>query len=178
MLSAHTPLVLALEFDPAALGEWAVPVIGLVATGLAFAVGFAVLQRRTGRAVRPPAGVQPEPAAGTETNPDPFLQGSRSERRAANRRGGSLVAVSVTDADAKGPPVDGWVSDRSVGGLCLLLEAPVGVGTLLNVRPRQSSAVVPWTQVEVKSCRQEPEGWEIGCQFLRTPPWSVLLLFG
>jgi hypothetical protein len=176
MLSAHTPLFL--DLDLTALGAWVVPVIGVVATGLAFAVGVAVLQRRPGRAARPPAGAQPESAAGPQADPDPFLQGSRSERRFAARRGGSLVAVSVTDADGQGPPVDGWVSDRSVGGLCLLLDAPVGVGTRLNVRPRKGSAAVPWTQVEVKSCRQEAQGWEIGCQFTRTPPWSVLLLFG
>ena len=177
MLTAEMPLFLAFELDPAALGAWAVPAIGLVATGLAFAVGVAVLNRRPGRAARAPAGAQPGSAQARE-NPDPFVQGSTSERRVGARRVGNLVAVSVTDADGQSPPVDGWVADRSVGGLCLRLDAPVGVGTLLNVRPRDASAVVPWTQVEVKSCRQEADGWEIGCQFLRTPPWSVLLLFG
>lgn len=176
MLSAHTPLFL--DLDMTALGVWVVPVIGVVATGLAFAVGVAVLQRRPGRAARPPAGAQPEPAASPQASPDPFIQGSMSERRIAARRGGSLVAVSVTDADAQGPAVDGWVSDRSVGGLCLLLDAPVGAGSLLNVRPRGRPAVAPWTRVEVKSCRQKGRGWAIGCQFIRTPPWSVLLLFG
>ena len=177
MLSAHLPLFLDFNFDPTALGAWAVPAIGLVATGLAFAVGVAVLNRRPGRAARPAPGAHSD-LAEPPANLDPFVQGSKSERRVANRRGGNMVPVSVTDAEAQTPPVQGWVTDRSVGGLCLRLEAPVGVGTQLNVRPRDSSAVVPWTVVEVKSCRQEADGWEIGCQFVRTPPWSVLLLFG
>ena len=175
MVSAYVPSIFALDLDPTALGAWGVPAIGLVATGLAFAVGFAVLNRRAGRASRAAAAPGPaEPPA----NPDPFVQGSTSERRTALRRVGNLVAVSVTDADGQGLPVDGWVADRSVGGLCLRLDAPVGVGTLIKVRPRDASSVIPWTQVEVKSCRQEGSGWEVGCQFLRTPPWSVLLLFG
>jgi hypothetical protein len=174
MVSAHVPAFFAFDLDPTALGAWGVPAIGLVATGLAFAVGFAVLNRRTGRANRAATPGPAQPPA----NADPFVQGSNSERRSALRRVGNLVAISVTDADGQSSPVDGWVADRSVGGLCLRLDAPVGVGTLLKVRPRDASSVIPWTQVEVKSCRQEGSGWEIGCQFLRTPPWSVLLLFG
>jgi hypothetical protein len=175
MLSAQSPLILAFAIDPSALGAWAAPAIGLVATGLAFAVGVAVLSRRPGRAPRRRAGTD---GADPSAEPDPFVQGSSSERRVAARRVGNLVPISVTDGEGQTPPVEGWVADRSVGGLCLRLDAPVGVGSVLKVRPRKSSAVVPWTQVEVKSCRQEGDGWEIGCQFVRTPPWSVLLLFG
>jgi hypothetical protein len=177
MLSALVPFFFDFQLNPTTLGAWAVPAIGLVATGLAFAVGVAVLNRRPGRARRSRGGAGPD-AANPEANPDPFLQGSSSERRVAARRVGNMVAVSVTDGDGQGTPVEGWVADRSVGGLCLRLDSPAGVGSILNVRPRDSSSVVPWTQVEVKSCRQESDGWEIGCQFVRTPPWSVLLLFG
>jgi hypothetical protein len=173
MLSTPFPVLVAFELDPTALGAWAVPVIGLVATGLAFAVGVAVLNRRPGRA----RGANPD-SAPPPAERDPFVQGSTSERRVAHRRPGNLVAVRVTDAERQTPPVDGWVADRSVGGLCLRLDAPVGVGSLVNVRPRNAAPVIPWTPVQVKSCRQERDGWEVGCQFVRTPPWSVLILFG
>jgi hypothetical protein len=34
-------------------------------------------------------------------------------------------------------------------------------------------------QVEVRNCRKiNSDEYELGCRFLRTPPWSVLLLFG
>jgi hypothetical protein len=33
-------------------------------------------------------------------------------------------------------------------------------------------------QLEVKNCRLVGSEYELGCQFVRTPPWSVLLLFG
>ncbi len=30
----------------------------------------------------------------------------------------------------------------------------------------------------VRSCRKNGEFYEIGCEFEKTPPWNVLLLFG
>jgi hypothetical protein len=167
------PLFLNLELDLTHLGVWVAPVIGLAAGGLMFAVGFAVASRRKGRLpVAPP--VEDKETA----ERDPFLQGSQSERRAAVRREGSMVAVSISHADTPDQVDQGWVSDRSVGGLCLRLDAAVPLGTVLNVRPRDATAVVPWTPVSVKSCRHDGDAWEIGVQFVRTPPWSVLLLFG
>ena len=43
------------------------------------------------------------------------------------------------------------------------------------VRPAMYDA---WSQMEVRTCRQEGTAWELGCQFVRTPSWNVLLLFG
>jgi hypothetical protein len=36
----------------------------------------------------------------------------------------------------------------------------------------------PWVQVELRICTACDKGWEIGCRFVRTPAWSILLLFG
>jgi hypothetical protein len=177
MQAVLSPLFLDLNLglDSALVAAWTVPVIGLAAAGLAFAVGFAVLGRRGSRL---PAALAEDAHAAAPPSPDPFVQGSRSERRAALRREGTMVAIHVTDAEGEGKPVPGWVTDRSVGGLCLRLEEAVPVDSLLNVRPRDATAMVPWTQVEVKSCRQEGDVWEVGCRFVRTPPWSILVLFG
>src|SRR5205807_67771 len=72
----------------------------------------------------------------------------------------------------------GWVLDRSVGGLCLDLSAAFPEGTRLSLFPTQAPGMTPWTEVEVRSCRQKKDGYEVGCQFVKTPPWSILLLFG
>jgi hypothetical protein len=74
--------------------------------------------------------------------------------------------------------VQARVIDRSLGGLCLETTTSHRIGAVFNVRPSTASAVVPWTQVEVRSCRQEGDLWQIGCEFVRTPPYSVLMLFG
>jgi hypothetical protein len=153
---------------------WGVPMIGVAAAGLTFLVGRAVLSRRqaTGAPTKGPATAAPSLPAD-----DPFVFGSTFERRTAARREGNPVEVTIADP-AGGEPLHGWVLDRSVGGLGLRMEVAVPVGMVLNVRPRKAPKLVPWTELEVKSCRQNGTTWEVGCQFVQTPPWSVLVLFG
>jgi hypothetical protein len=174
MLIPLAPLFLDLDLGPdlQRVLLWAGPAVGVAVAGLTFAVGVTALGRRARRAI--PAA----PTGSAGPAPDPFVQGSRSERRATVRREGSLVRVQVTDADVRDAPVDGLVVDRSMGGLCLCLTAPVPAGTVLSVRPSDVETPVPWTRVEVRSSRPDGDAWEVGCRFLRTPPWSVLLLFG
>ena len=101
------------------------------------------------------------------------------ERRTLHRRRGNPVKVLLTDADAQGNPQEAWVVDRSLHGLCLRVEGEqILPGTVLSVRSASAPKAVPWTRVEVKHCRPDGNAWELGCQFLKTPSWSVLLLFG
>jgi hypothetical protein len=105
------------------------------------------------------------------------MGGRPEERRTSPRRGGSCVAAHLTD-DSDIEPVEVWVMNRSLGGLCLLTEAPVTVGSRLRVRPRHASGRQFWTPVRVCACRRHREGWTVHCQFLQVPPMNVLLLFG
>ncbi len=94
------------------------------------------------------------------------------------RRGGNPVAVLIAEKDHDGPVTHGWVIDRSMGGLCLTVDDAVPVGAVLTVRAVKAPSAAPGVDVEVKSCRRTKEEWELGCQFVKTPPWAVLLLFG
>ncbi|MFN4261244.1 MAG: PilZ domain-containing protein [Gemmataceae bacterium] len=107
-----------------------------------------------------------------------LLQNTAAERRGSMRRGGKVVEVLISDAEVLTKPYDGLVLDRSTGGMCLFVEVEVAVGTILSVKAKNAPDTTPWTQVEVRNCRKVSEGFEVGCQFLKTPPWSVLLLFG
>jgi hypothetical protein len=109
---------------------------------------------------------------------DPFVQGSKSEQRTAFRRGGNPVEVLVTPGATDGPAARAWVVDRSMGGVCLSALDAVAQGTVLKMRALNAPPATPWVEVEVKSCRQAKDGWELGCQFIKTPPWAVMLLFG
>jgi len=114
-----------------------------------------------------------------EEEVDMFMQGAGSDRRRALRRGGNPVAVLITDAACKAEAQYGYVLDRSTGGLCLSVKGQIPEGTVLSVRTTNAPATVPWVQLEVRNCRKMNSGeYELGCKFLRTPPWSVLLLFG
>src|SRR5262249_26555602 len=109
---------------------------------------------------------------------DPFVHGGSSGRRSALRRGGNPVAILISDAETRAKPSPGFVIDRSTGGLCLSVPEPVVEGTILSVRTSNAPETIPWVQLEVKNCRLVGREYELGCQFVRTPPWSVLLLFG
>lgn len=118
-----------------------------------------------------------EPAEEEEV--DVFMQGAANDRRRALRRGGNPVAVLISDAACKAEASYGYVLDRSTGGLCLSVNGQIPEGTVLSVRTTNAPPTVPWVQLEVRNCRKMSNGeFELGCRFVRTPPWSVLLLFG
>jgi hypothetical protein len=150
---------------------WTIPVIGVLAASLAFLVGRRWLGGRPSAAVKAP----PRESATVLTTVTP--KKADADRRSAPRRKGNRVEVHLTD-DSKRPPVLGWVVDRSMGGLCLIVEEPLSEGTVLNVRPRQAPQTTPWLPIEIRACRPDGCNWEVGCRFLKPPQWNDLLLFG
>jgi hypothetical protein len=100
------------------------------------------------------------------------------ERRATPRRQGNLVPVTVTGGKSDEQALNGWVLNRSGGGLCLLVDEQVAPGTVLTVTPNLGPSTFEWIQVEVKSCRPERKSWLLGCQFLEKLSWDDLRPFG
>jgi hypothetical protein len=148
---------------------WVAPVVGVMATGLTLIMGRAVLRRRR---------LAPPPPKPDQTPRDPFLYGSATERRTSLRRRGKQIKVFISDAEAKAEPVEGWVVDRSMSGLCLAVSQAVADESVLSLRTADAPIDTPWVQVQVRRTEQLDGHWELGCQFVRTPTWSVLLLFG
>jgi hypothetical protein len=164
---AHTP------FDLDLLHHWAwwlAPFIGLSSAGLMLLLARSYLGRHNAAAPPPP-----EPS---NLSLDPFDQGSAAERRASIRRRGKLVNVLISDAEGRASPFQGSVLDRSLNGLRLEVDRPVEISTVLSVRVAEISPAMPWVQVQVRRCDFHDGRWELGCQFVRTPPYSHLLLFG
>ena len=127
---------------------------------------------------RRPESVVATAAAKPPQEYDPFVQGSLTEQRKAFRRSGNPTEIRIQFGDRKGPPNRGWVLDRSVGGLCILVEEEYKPGMQLAVLPVNAPEMTPCVEIEVRSARQCPEGYELGCQFIKTPAWSILLMFG
>jgi hypothetical protein len=118
------------------------------------------------------------PQAPTAPSDDPFVSGSGSEQRQSFRRKGNPVEVVVINQKNQGSPLKGYVVNRSVGGLCLQLDSPIEEETQLSVRPANAPHIAPWVDVVVKNCRRGDRDFEIGCQFVKVPPWPVLMMFG
>jgi hypothetical protein len=148
-----------------------VPVAGLLVTVLILGAGFFWVGRRKAKSsprVKVPVFVG-----------DPFTQGPQSDRRSSARRTGQSVKITIQFVNSPNTVFEGYVMDRSMGGLRLLLERPLDNNQMLNVRCTDAPMTVAWVQVQVRRVRQLPDKtYEIGCQFSRTPPWAVLLTFG
>jgi hypothetical protein len=143
---------------------WTVALLGGVAALLAF-----LLVRRLLVPTRPAAGPESDLA-------ENFLAGILTDRRATPRRPGNAVGVDLQDES--GHALEGWVLNRSLGGLCLVVDRAVAEGTALKVRPHRAPASIPWTAIQVKDCRPDCGLWELNCQFVQTPNCNTLLLFG
>jgi hypothetical protein len=167
------------EFALLSWPTWAIIGAGCCTALLAVMFSRLVQVRRRGD---PPVPVAERPKhKPVERQPnrhDPFDYGSITDKRRAPRRNGSAIAILITDADAIREPTRGHVLDRSMGGLRLVSQNEVAAGTVICLKPVKGPPATPWVQVEVRSCKKDEAGYEICCQFLRTPPWAVLLLFG
>lgn len=100
------------------------------------------------------------------------------ERRSAPRRRGNPISVQISNSAADEETMQGWVVDRSTGGIRLLVDEAVELGTVLNVRPAKVHANYPWIKVKVKSCHPERMSWNLGCQFVEKITWEDLQQFG
>ena len=104
-----------------------------------------------------------------------------AELRQSSRRQGNPIEVFVAGSDDKKILEQAYVLDRSLGGLRIAAVQEVAIGTILSVRPVQALEIVPWVDLEVRSCspRQEiPGEFDLHCQFVKSPPYPIMLLFG
>jgi hypothetical protein len=165
-------LLASLNLDPRAGNpQWLMTIsVGIVA-GLGVVGALHYLIRPRLRLVPPVKTPKQEPG-------DPFVHGSPTEQRKAFRREGNPVEVLIVQIASGAVQGEGFVIDRCVGGLGLFVEQPLEVGKHLNVRPTNAPPITPWVEIIVKSCRASNPGYEVGCQFVRTPPWAILLMFG
>jgi PilZ domain len=147
-----------------------------VAVGVAAALGLIGTLNLFGRLRKGSAPATTPDVAGSLS--DPFAEGSNSELRQSFRRKGNPVEVLVEDTSVQTSPVKGYVVNRSVGGLCLEMDSPVELLAELRIRPTNAPHIAPWVNVVVRNCRKADRGYEVGCQFVKIPPWPILMMFG
>lgn len=153
------------------LNLWVASMVGIIVGGATLILGQFLVSSRFGHT--PPAPVTRSPR-----RHDPFLFGSHLEKRTSLRRTGNPVDVLITDPLVPEQPLEGWVLDRSVGGLCVSSPRPFPVDSYLMIRAAHAADSVPAVRVKVRHHRQEDGRFAVGCQYTESYTWSVLLLFG
>ena len=144
-----------------------------VAVGLL--VGLGILGFFTLRKRKPKGFRAPRRSGSGDTDE---YEESFANRRTSVRRDGGPVQVNLTSPTLRGGRNDGYVLDRSTGGLRVAVTAAIPAGTVLQVRADNAPDTVPWVTILVRSCRDTGPHFELGCEFEKTPPWNILLLFG
>jgi hypothetical protein len=147
--------------------------IGMISTGTTLHLGRALFRGR--RSFMP----KEFPTCSRPPIRDPFEWGSATERRRSLRRTGSPLKVVLDRGCRKGEALDGWVLDRSVGGLGLYLPFAAPQGAILRVHPALAQGPAPMSvEVQVRHCRPHEQGFFTGCRFVQSLPWNQLLMFG
>jgi hypothetical protein len=141
---------------------WTVVVMGLAVAALCFMLGRSFFRR--------PAGPQ---ASAIDLVPRALR-----DRRTGLRRKGNVVVVDLHDPVGKVQEQSGCVLDRSTGGVRLLVDHAVEVGTILRVRPRSSGQTLQWSEMTVRSCQPDSGSYQLGLQFIKTPGYDTLMMFG
>ena len=158
-----------------------VPTIGIIlAVGVGATLLVVYLGRVLSRGTTAPVATVPAEQTPEAAAPQPVQsvdESASQERRIAPRRKGSAVSVLVTDEE-RTEPYRAWVIDRSTTGLCLELEESKKPGQILQLKPAEAPQATAWIPAEVRYSRQKGNVYHVGCQFLQTPSWNVLLLFG
>jgi hypothetical protein len=114
----------------------------------------------------------------TKAVPDLPQSKYAAEQRRSFRRGGNSIGVLYKYEGQNTAPASASVLDRSMGGMCLLCHESLAIGTVLTIRPTNAEDIIPWVDVEVCTCRHGEECFEVGCRFIKAPPYSIMLLFG
>jgi hypothetical protein len=109
---------------------------------------------------------------------DPFLAGSTSEVRRTPRRGGASITVSFNRAGSTDRPLEGWVVNRSLGGLCLCSPRGFDVDTILRLKSKKGGDSAATLEVRVRGVREEGQRWMLHCQFTIQPSAQTLMMFG
>jgi hypothetical protein len=159
--------------------DWAIGmavIVGVVVAVVAFVIGWILINRRRARLRE--LAAQAGEWKDQPTPQDSFRYGLGMARRKTVRLSGNEVPILVTFDGNTDSPWDGWVIDRSHGGLRLKVPQPIQVGAILRVRALRAANAIPWVEVQVKNARDKSEFWEIGCQFLSDPPEEILRSFG
>ncbi len=139
-------------------------------------VGLVVMLLLGLRARRPAADDGPTSLSGSDQWR--AAEAAYSDRRTSVRRDGAPIKIVVSSPAFQKGQDSGYVLDRSTGGLRIALGTAVAAGTSLMIRATHAPDSAPWVTVLVRSCKHTGQHHELGCEFEKTPPWNVLLLFG
>jgi hypothetical protein len=155
---------------------------GVVAVLVLTALCVTTLRRRKPDGFELPAVAAPAVGDGASADENALNwappEQSYADRRGSARREGQPVRVLLSSPTFRNGVTDGYVLDRSTGGLRIAMPTGIAPGSTMQARAVNAPDTVGFITLIVRSCRKNGDFFEVGCEFEKTPPWNVLLLFG
>jgi hypothetical protein len=106
-------------------------------------------------------------------------QAPTADKRKNQRREGQPTPIHLSTNPGQGEPIRCLVTNRSRGGLGIVVGQRFAPGTAIHVRPADAPEDVAWIRLEVRTCRRKGgDRWYIGCRFTEQVSWTTVLLFG
>lgn len=118
------------------------------------------------------------PSARPPSRDEDFSTNSSLERRQFPRRAGDPMQVRLRSLDKNGDYKQGFVVERSEGGMRLAVRERLLPGNVVQLRADEAPEEIPCVLVIVRHRRRVGDYYEVGCEFQNAPPWEVLVTFG
>lgn len=145
-----------LAVDLASGGIWTLILFGLSATGFGLFMGRILFGPSSVLGGATPA------SGGTST----YVSLHDLNLRSSPRTNVDGTKILVSQNQSLTNPLEGWVTDRSLGGLGLSVPQPIEVGTRLHVVPIQMPDWMSTRCLEVRYCKLHRGRWRLGCQYV------------
>ena len=142
--------------DLALGGAWTLILFGVSATGFGLFMGRIIFGQSSIRGVAPPS------SGGTSTH----VSLQELNLRASPRTHVDGTKILVSQYQSLADAFEGWVTDRSLGGLGLSVPQPVEIGTWLHVVPGELPEWLGTRCLEVRYCKLHRGRWRLGCQYV------------
>src|SRR5260370_10108475 len=151
-------------------------IVGVVVAIVAFMGGWFLINRRRARLreLAAQAGEWKDSASPQ----DSFRYGMGMARRKSVRLSGNQIPVQVCPDGSVESTYEGWIVDRSQGGLRLRGPEPFPGAVVLRVHCLNAPESLPCVEEQVKNSRDKQSYWEVCYQFLNNPGNDVLRSFG
>ena len=119
-----------------------------------------------GRILFSAPGMAARAAVSPDFHPPSYVSASTLDLRASPRTPVAQTKILVSPTVAPAEQFEGWITDRSLGGLGLSVLHPVEIGTILLLTPDQGPEWVSSHYLEVRYCRLHRGRWRLGCQYV------------
>lgn len=137
-----------------------------------------VAKQKARKAEAKPVEPPPPPAAEMTEDEQPEVVENVPDRKNSFHRSGNPIPVLIAATAEDDEALSGWVVERSMGGMTLLLDQELPLGTQVRVRnARKTCTRSAWNVVTVKKVEGVGSSFKLICRFTQQPSWEAIQQF-